>query len=101
MSAVDYILKFSVLALLGAYLLLHKQHKRELERPVAPLPRDWTGKTVDARPLFAAMENARRHYLPARHAPYHQAHYKRALLALARVSVEKLNFFNSLRPDHH
>ena len=106
MSAADYILRLSVLALLGAYLL-HKQRDRELARataqlstPKRPLP-DWNGKTVDTKPLITAAEEARRHQFSTRSAPSLQPHYKRALLALARVSAEKFSYFDSLRPDQH
>jgi len=106
MSAEDYILRLALLVPLGAYLL-RKRREREREHEASNrlalkrLPSDWTGKAIDAGSLFSATAEVRRNPAAASRSPAHQAHYKRAFLALARVSVEQLNYFNPFRAARH
>jgi hypothetical protein len=102
MSVADYILRTGALLLLSTYLL-RQQRQREAASPLAErrLPPEWAGQTLDARKLMLATDQVRRNPHRTSRFPAHQIQYKRALLALARVSIEKFHYFSLFRATRH
>ncbi|HTL16697.1 MAG TPA: hypothetical protein VL793_05635 [Patescibacteria group bacterium] len=91
MSAVEVVMRLTLVAVLAGYLFL-KRHQRLRNLSPRYDPAKWTGHAIDTAKLKPKLEDVRRNYLTARHSPRGNC-FHRTLLGLARRAAARLAFF--------
>ena len=102
MSTLEVTLRLAAVVVLAGYLYAkHRQRANSRERSGEAT---WRGQSIDAAKLKPMVENVRRNYIAA-HPPARGICFHRALLALARRAIGRLEYFHDraseapARPD--